>query len=113
MEETIWADVFASPVLLGKYWPKLVRSYAAEAVDPRPSPPGSGGSPSQESAQKFLGQLFGNHENVETEPGIYRNTEIQGDDFVVFLLTSLLPNTGFEVHIAKMKRQSRTKFANT
>ena len=28
----IWADVFASTDLLEKYWPKLVRSYASEAV---------------------------------------------------------------------------------
>ena len=28
----IWADIFASTDLLGKYWPKLVRSYASEAV---------------------------------------------------------------------------------
>ena len=30
--EIIWADVFASTNLLEKYWPKLVRSYAAEAI---------------------------------------------------------------------------------
>ena len=30
--EIIWADIFASPALLQKYWPKLVRSYAAEAM---------------------------------------------------------------------------------
>jgi hypothetical protein len=30
--EIIWADVFASSNLLEKYWPKLVRSYAAEAI---------------------------------------------------------------------------------
>jgi hypothetical protein len=29
---------------------------------------------------------------------------MSGDDFEAFLLTSLLPNTGFDVHIAKMKR---------
>ncbi|PYY14521.1 MAG: hypothetical protein DMG60_19865, partial [Acidobacteria bacterium] len=28
----IWADLFASTALLEKYWPKLVRSYAAEAI---------------------------------------------------------------------------------
>jgi len=28
----IWADIFASTELLEKYWPKLVRSYASEAV---------------------------------------------------------------------------------
>ena len=29
---TTWADVFASTELLEKYWPKLIRSYASEAV---------------------------------------------------------------------------------
>ncbi len=30
--QIIWADIFASTSLLEKYWPKLVSSYAAEAV---------------------------------------------------------------------------------
>ena len=30
--EIVWADIFASTKLLEKYWPKLVRSYASEAV---------------------------------------------------------------------------------
>jgi len=30
--QMVWADIFASTDLLEKYWPKLVRSYAAEAV---------------------------------------------------------------------------------
>jgi hypothetical protein len=30
--EIIWADIFASTDLLQKYWPKLARSYAAEAI---------------------------------------------------------------------------------
>ena len=29
--QMVWADIFASTNLLEKYWPKLVRSYAAEA----------------------------------------------------------------------------------
>ncbi len=102
--EIIWADVFASPVLLEKYWPKLVRSYAAEALAPRNSPGLMQFSPSQEDAQKFFDRIYAKRENVETEPGVYRNTEIQGDDFDAFLLTSLLPNTGFQVHITKMRR---------
>jgi hypothetical protein len=102
--EIIWADVFASPVLLEKYWPKLVRSYAAEALSPHESPATVYYSPSEKNAQKFLDRLYGKHENVETEPGVYRNTEIEGDDFDAFILTSLLPETGFQVHIAKMQR---------
>ncbi|MFL5322415.1 MAG: ARPP-1 family domain-containing protein, partial [Myxococcaceae bacterium] len=30
--EIVWADLFASTDLLQKYWPKLVRSYAAESI---------------------------------------------------------------------------------
>ena len=39
---------------------------------------------------------------AESEPGLYRQTEITGDGFKVFELTSLLPKTGFQVHVAKM-----------
>ncbi|MBV9268119.1 MAG: hypothetical protein JO061_18265 [Acidobacteriaceae bacterium] len=99
----LWADVFASSALLEKYWPKLIRSYAAEALAPDVTPTGFNATVSQQSAQSFLEHLYGGHESIESEPGIYRDTKIQGDSFEVFLLTSLLPNTGFEVHIAKMQ----------
>ena len=32
------------------------------------------------------------------------DTEIAGEDFEAFILTALLPNTGFNVHIAKMQQ---------
>ena len=31
--EIVWADVFASSDLLNRFWPKLIRSYAAESLD--------------------------------------------------------------------------------
>ncbi len=96
--EIVWADIFASTQLLQKYWPKLVRSYAIEAVVTR----AKGGEASIKDAQKFLNDLEGRHETAETEPGLYRQTEITGDGFKVFELTSLLPRTGFAVHVAKM-----------
>ena len=96
--EIVWADIFASTHLLQKYWPKLLRSYATEAVVTR----AKGGEASIKDAQKFLDDLQGRHETAETEPGIYRQTEITGDGFKVFELTSLLPKTGFLVHVAKM-----------
>ena len=96
--EVIWADVFASSNLLEKYWPKLVRSYAAEAVTQRTS----SGSADVKSAQEFLARLQGSREVVENEPGLYRHTEISGEGFRVFELTSLLPTTGFDLHVAKM-----------
>ncbi len=94
----IWADVFASTDLLEKYWPKLVRSYASEAVVTR----AKGGEASEKQAQAFLEDMEGRREMIESEPGIYRHTEINGDGFKAFALTSLLPKTGFDVHVAKM-----------
>ena len=94
----IWADIFASTDLLQKYWPKLVRSYASEAVVTRAKEI----DVSVNRAQDFLGNMEGRREMIESEPGIYRHTEVSGDGFKAFSLTSLLPKTGFDVHVAKM-----------
>jgi hypothetical protein len=94
----IWADVFASTNLLEKYWPKLVRSYASEAVVTRAKDVEVNVS----LAQAFLENMEGRKETIESEPGIYRHTEVNGDGFKAFALTSLLPKTGFDVHVAKM-----------
>jgi hypothetical protein len=96
--EIIWADVFASTNLLEKYWPKLVRSYAAEAYVARARDQRA----DVKTAQQFLEAMEGRHETVETEPGLYRHTEVSGDGFRAFELTSLLPKTGFDLHVAKM-----------
>jgi hypothetical protein len=94
----VWADIFASTNLLEKYWPKLVRSYAAEAVVTRAKDRRA----DIQRAQEFLNHLDGRHETVDSEPGLYRHTEIAGDGFRAFELTSLLPKTGFDLHVAKM-----------
>jgi hypothetical protein len=94
----IWADIFASTELLEKYWPKLVRSYASEAVVSR----AKGAEVSEKQAQAFLEDMDGRRETIENEPGVYRHTEATGDGFKAFSLTSLLPKTGFDVHVAKM-----------
>jgi hypothetical protein len=97
-DQIIWADLFASTPLLEKYWPKLIRSYAAEALT-RPAAPGH---PDMNAAQAFLQNFEARRETVESEPGVYRRTELEGEGFTAFELTSLLPATGYEIHIAKM-----------
>jgi len=94
----IWADVFASTELLEKYWPKLVRSYASEAVVTR----AKDGEAGVKQAQAFLEDMEGRRETIEREPGLYRHTAVHGDGFMAFALTSLLPKTGFDLHVAKM-----------
>jgi hypothetical protein len=94
----VWADIFASTDLLEKYWPKLVRSYASEAVVTRAKEI----EVTESRAQAFLAEMEGRREMIESEPGLYRHTEVTGDGFKAFSLTSLLPKTGFDVHVAKM-----------
>src|SRR5437764_13016853 len=64
----LWADIFATSELLEKYWPKLVRSYAAEAYVTHYS----GVVADASSAQSFVNRLTGNHDEAETERGVYR-----------------------------------------
>lgn len=96
-----WADIFAGTDLLARYWPKLVSSYIAEAL----TSPADGAAPGQRDAEQFIGTLKGGREVVETEAGIFRRADITGDGYRVFELTSLLPKTGFVVHVTKMLQQ--------
>jgi len=94
----IWADLFASTALLNKYWPKLVRSYAAEALTTHTS-----AKPvSLADAQQFLDRTEGTRQMIESEPGVYRQSETIAPNFKLFTLASLLPGTGFELHISKI-----------
>jgi len=94
----IWADLFASTALLNKYWPKLVRSYAAEALTTHTS-----AKPvSLADAQQFLDRTEGTRQMIESEPGVYRQSETIAANFKLFTLASLLPGTGFELHISKI-----------
>jgi hypothetical protein len=94
----VWADLFASTALLDKYWPKLLQSYAAEAL----TTPGERREVSAKEAQQFLDNWQANHETVDSEPGLYRQKELIGDRFRAFELTSLLPKAAFDIHLSKM-----------
>ena len=87
--DIVWADAFASTSLFDKYWPKLIRSYAAEAVSERWHPLKTSVALSRNDAQMFLDER--RSENVQSEPGVYRNTEIKGQDFDPF--NTGLPST--------------------
>ncbi len=96
----VWADVFASPAMFNKYWPKLVRSYAAEAM----SNSRTRYNPNKQDPRAFLNNLNATRETSEGEPELYRNTQLTADDFEAFILTALLPGTGYNVHLTKMAK---------
>jgi len=95
----IWADLFANTDLLARYWTKLVRSYAAESV----TEAGDNQPPSIADAQRFLDSAATGHETSEGDIGVYRYSQLDGDGTETFILESLLPNAGYEVHISKMR----------
>jgi hypothetical protein len=97
--EIVWADLFADTDLLSRYWTKLVRSYAAESL----SPGVAHAVPSVTEAQHFLDAPSGGTESSEGEVGIYRYRELNSGGTETFALESLLPGTGYDVHISKMK----------
>jgi hypothetical protein len=98
--QVVWADVFASTDLLSRYWSKLLHSYVAEAMTS-----GSAGSaPNLQEAELYIDNLSGGREVVETDPGIFRRSDVTGEGYRVFELTSLLTKTPFAVHIAKMRQ---------
>ena len=94
----VWADMFASSTLLAKYWPKLLDSYATEAL----TTPGARGETSIKEAQGFLENWQARHEVVDSEPGLYRQRELVGYKFRAFQLTSLLAKAPFDLHLSKM-----------
>jgi hypothetical protein len=94
----VWADMFASSALLAKYWPKLLDSYATEAL----TMSGARGEVSMKEAQGFLENWQARHEVVDSEPGLYRQRELVGYKFRAFQLTSLLAKAAFDLHLSKM-----------
>jgi hypothetical protein len=95
----IWADLFADTDMLEKYWTKLIRSYAAEAVT---GPESGGKRPGMADAERFLQLATTGHETSEGETGIYQYSEIRSGGVDSFVLQALLPDTGFAVHISKI-----------
>jgi hypothetical protein len=97
--EIVWADLFADTDLLSRYWTKLVRSYAAESL----SAGEDRSAPSEADAQRFLNAPSGGVETSEGEVGVYRYRELRSGGTETFVLESLLPATGYDVHISKLK----------
>src|SRR5215472_2346620 len=84
--EVAWSDIFASGDLFDRYWHKLLRSYAVEAL----ARPTVRAVASRENAGEFLRRLNG-RETTETEPGVYRWSEIIEGHLAEIELEALQP----------------------
>jgi len=102
--EVIWADIFFDPGLLARYWIKLVRSYAAEGLESG----GAHGSASMADAQRFLDTPTQGTEDSQGEVGVYRCMEVKSGGTDLFTLEALLPGTGYDVHISRVKLRGQS-----
>ena len=84
--EVAWSDIFASDDLFAQYWPKLLRSYAVEAL----ARPTLRETASTDEAREFLRRLNG-RETQESEPGVYRWREITEGALSLIELDALQP----------------------
>jgi hypothetical protein len=84
--EVAWSDIFSSGDLFDHYWHKLLRSYAVEAL----ARPTVRAVASREGASEFLRRLNG-RETTETEPGVYRWSEITEGHLAEIELEALQP----------------------
>ncbi len=98
--EVAWADSFASPELFERYWPKLVRSYAVEAL----ARPQVREHATVSDAQDFL-KPIGGRETAETEPGVYRWRSVSQGHYAEISLDALKPNAA-NLHWLKVRRTS-------
>jgi hypothetical protein len=96
--ELAWADVFGSPELFERYWGKLLRSYAVEAL----ARPQSTERASLEDARQFVQPLAG-RENVENEPGVYRWRQVTQGRYAEIELQAMAP-TILSLHWVKIHR---------
>jgi hypothetical protein len=84
--EVAWSDIFASSDLFHHYWTKLLRSYAVEAL----ARPTLREVASRDDADEFLRRLRG-REQVESEPGVYRWSEVTEGRLAQIELEALEP----------------------
>jgi hypothetical protein len=102
--EIVWADLFSDTDLLARYWTKLVRSYAAESL----MQGSNHGRPAVTEAQRFLDAPSGGTETSIGDVGVYRYLELRSGGTETFVLESLLPGTGYDVHLSKLKLRGDT-----
>ena len=98
--EIVWADLFADTDLLSRYWTKLVRSYAAESLTEGEDIAAADAWP--------MRSIFSMRPREARKPAkaMWASTAIANSRAAsteTFVLESLLPGTGYDVHISKMK----------
>jgi hypothetical protein len=99
--KVISADVFASPRLFQAYWPKMLRSYALEAMTAAAVERGEADA---KAAEAFLARAEGNQSSAGQE-GLYRLHENQSDKDASFELESVAIESKRLVHFNRVNKK--------
>jgi hypothetical protein len=97
----ISADVFASPKLFQAYWPKMLRSYALEAISSKRN---DSEKASVKDAQAFLARANGGKQS-SGKLGVYKLTEHQSDADASFELEGDSKSAKVLVHFNRVSKK--------
>jgi hypothetical protein len=95
----VWADIFASSNLFAAYWPKLLKSYAVEAVGDNTSDK----RPTVEDARRYLAEQNGTV-STTTQEGVYQLVKKEQSAYAVFELNDISLASPLRLHFNKMDR---------
>jgi hypothetical protein len=95
----VWADVFASSSLFARYWPKLLKSYAVDAVGDYTSD----ARPGTEAARLFLFERAGETTTTGAN-GVYQLVKVENPRYAVFDLRDISLAAPLRLHYNKMER---------
>ena len=95
----VWADVFASQRLFASYWPKLLKSYAVDAMGDYTSD----ARPTTEQASAYLLARDGTV-STTTQAGVFQLVKYEQAAYAVFELRDISLASPLRLHFNKMDR---------
>jgi hypothetical protein len=97
--ELVWADVFGSSSLFARYWPKLLKSYAVDAIGDYQSDR----VPTVMHAQRYLNEREGTVA-AAGQAGVYQLLKTENPRYAVFELRDISLRAPLRLHFNKMNR---------
>jgi len=98
--QLVWADVFANSTLFARYWPKLLKSYAVDAMGDYTSD----ARPGTEAARRYLEERAGKTTTAGAA-GIYQLIKTENPRYAVFELRDISLARPLRLHFNKMGRE--------
>ena len=95
----VWVDMFANSTLFAQYWPKLLKSYAVDALGDNTSDK----RPTVEEATRYLQDRDGTV-STTTQEGVYQLAKMENPSYAVFELRDISTPAPLRLHFNKMDR---------